>query len=490
VWELSDGFTYMEHTQACVRDDGSVVIFNVDNGCDYFSNGFEVMVVSAQGDIINQWVFSDMENSPLVPDYVLRTTLANQNTLAIGSIQGLQLFDLTTGNLGPVISVDPDLEPLEIVPMDQERLVFYNPLKAVVINWMSSTINSFNFVQPIQKLSLHGDAFYAIENMGIRKYALDGELLGLFALNEGSFIGHSTWNSNVLMAVVAHPAALKEAKIFSETLNELGSFEIVDSHLFDITTFENGGDQYWIGGINRTEDNSGWRAVLKSYPFNSDPFTTQEDIGVTDIQFGNLRFIQTQGAPPPNIRYVLVGDVEVYLTNFSESVVQDWSVHFNLPMSFPPPFCSSAVSFRSGNTTIEVGQTISTLLLNVPLAYAYNLEDQEVTNFSFCISSLGPNNLLDDYPDNDSYCQEGSALFTTVKDIEGIDFSYLILEESVQLTCNEAFQYVLVDMQGRVIDLGKKSKGINSISAESLSSGVYALTIWNAQFLKTIRFSK
>ncbi|MEN9346875.1 MAG: hypothetical protein RLZZ77_386 [Bacteroidota bacterium] len=490
VWELNDGFTYMQHTQACVRDDGSVVIFNFDNGCDYISSAFEVLIVNAQGDIINQWVFSDIDNSPLVAEYTLMTALANQNTLAIGSQQGLQLFDLNTGTLGPIIPVDSDVMPLEIVVMDQEQLVFYNGLKAVIINWMSSATTSFDFVQPTQKLSLHGEAFYAIENMAIRKYSLDGVVLETYTLNEGTFIAHSTWNSNVLMAIVSHPTAWEEAKIFSETLSELGSFEIVDSHLFDISTFENAGDQYWLGGTNRTLDNSGWRAVVKSYPFFSEPFITQQDIGVTDVQFSNLHFIATQGAAPPNILYALVGDIEVSVTNFSENTVQDWSVHYNLPIFFPPPFCSSAVDFRTSTTAIEVGQTSSITMLNVPLTYAYNLEDQEVTNFSYCISSLGPNNFLDDYPDNDSFCIESSAIYTGVKEMDALGFSYLIQEESIQLTCNDAIQYVLVDMQGRVIDLGKKSKGTNTISTQALSSGIYAITLWNQQFSKTIRFSK
>lgn len=489
VWELNEGFAYMEHTEACVRDDGSVVIFNFDNGCDYISPLYEVIIVDAQGSIIHQWTETNMDTSPLVQLFQPVTTLASQNKLAIASNEGVQLFDLTTGTLGEAMIFSPTMLSINAFAKDEENLIFYDSQFVVNFNWVTGVSTSFELAVPTEHLTLHGTELYGIGNTQIHKYSFDGTVLETYTLSEGSFLAHSTWNSNVLMAVVSNPLGLEEAKIFSETLSELGSFEIVDSHLFDISIFVNAGDQYWLGGKNATVDTSGSRAIVKSYPFFAAPFSTQQNIGISDIQISNLRFIPIQNPPPDNTVHWVVGDVAITTTNYSEEVVNNWSIHYNLP-SWITPFCSNAVDFEAITASLGVGQSVTQMIQDVPFRYIYNVEEGATVDYEFCATSLGPNNFLDDYPDNDSFCIESSVIYTGVKEIDALGFSYLVQEESIQLTCNDAIQYVLVDMQGRVIDFGKKSKGTNTISTQALSSGVYAVTVWNPQFSKTIRFSK
>jgi len=491
LWRLDSGFQFGGHALPCVREDGSAVLFIFDYGCDFASNMFQIMIISNGGDVIQNFVFDDMTTSPLIADSEFDTFLKTQNELVVLTFSGFQIFDLSQGTLSSEYFLDPMAMPLGGLRINDDKIALYDAQGIIQHDFISGQNYFFLFPMVTTSVSLHGDELFAMGLNQIAKFDLTGMATGVHYLDqtEGSYLPHVTWNSNVLMTVVSNPNGWEKAKIYSEVLNELGSFDIVDSHLYTINCFTNAGEEYWIGGRNNSVDSSGSRALLKSYPFFSEPWMSQQDIGVTNIEFGNVYFTPMQNPLPGTTIHYLIADVLVTVTNFSEVEVADWSIHNHLVV-YLPPWCSQAVSYGIGSETIGVAESKTYLMMNTPLGYHYNLEDQEEVPYSLCVSSLGPNNLLDDFPDNDSFCAEGTTIFTEVDNLETLPFSYRIKSDGVEINSTAPISYVLIDMQGKIIESANKGIGVQTIGTDHFASGIYALSISTDSSRQTIRFSK
>lgn len=490
IWQLNEGFAFNAHANACVRDDGSAVLFVYDYGCDYFTNLFQVIIINANGEVEQNFIFDDMDSSPLVGESYYTTFLKSPNELVIVGYGGFQVFNLTEGTMSTLVFLDPIAMPMGGLRISDTKIALYDEQQIIQYDFMTEQNYSFLFPVPIQSVSFHGNELYALGEDQISKFDLSGMATGVTYLTEEgcTYLPKVNWNSTVLMTIVQKPNGDKVAKIYSEVLNELGTFELADAHLFSINSFANGGDQYWVGGKNSATDLAGSRALLKSYPFFDEPLLIQQDIGVTNVEFSNLYFYEIAG-PPGLHNYGLVGDVEVTVTNFSEEDVYDWSVHANLDV-YVHPWCSNAIEFRQSNTVIPVNESRTLTMQSMPIGSFFNLEDAQVVEYTFCVTSLGPNGMLDDVPTNDALCENASIVFTALEEVKASPFACIIKNESIEWRCHEDVQFCLFDVQGKILCTGKKNAGTHEIGTVALPSGVYALTLASSSSFQTIRFTK
>jgi hypothetical protein len=254
-------------------------------------------------------------------------------------------------------------------------------------------------------------------------------------------------------------------------------------------------DRVFLAG-NRRPNSNCHQLNFRYNDFNGQVISPRtEDVSVDNVQVNNIHTL-INSFPSGVFSMVVRGDVQVTVTNHSDVPVSSfwltWQVFEQANGMSPQCHMGEGLRFNQPFQELAPGQTLTLSYDNTFIGSFWPQSVGTTFNHEFCITSLAPNQFIDKDQSNDAYCAQIEHLITDIDELAASEVSFVVNGEAgtIQLNSNEDVQYALLDMQGRILDLGKKSKGINYISIESLASGMYTLVVSTKSEKQSFRFVK
>jgi hypothetical protein len=257
-----------------------------------------------------------------------------------------------------------------------------------------------------------------------------------------------------------------------------------ESDHYNIIDFEILNENIVLGGFNKHFTFQNARNLVKSIPLSSTENLFEEDIQVTIFEMTDYGFYPTTACPPPC--YSCYFDGLITVTNNTSHPVDSFTIHYQ-PQSIWYGFCAGIYYTNQITLNIQPFQSVT-----FPLEYSYfhsymgNSNYGQIIDLTICFSSMGPNNHIDDVPENDSFCGTYPVLFTDISEIDNHEMLIYPNPSSqyfyVDITAvNLAGQchFEIIDLQGKVVkQFAHKLADISyMLDLKELPAGLYLLQL-------------
>lgn len=280
--------------------------------------------------------------------------------------------------------------------------------------------------------------------------------------------------------------------ILNEDLDvvNIGNFGGLDN--FGVIDFCKYNEQFYLGGLNGCSYfNEGSTASLKNYSLDFETEHFSQDIGITDINVVGHNFYPEAIFQGNIMNYNLHLSVDVTVTNFTNNPVSNANVVWRVDPYDPFGICDSDLRYFDVDTIAPNGSTV----LHINDAFYRNQTSPgngNYTDVEVCMASHAPDNKVDDFRNNDSYCETFNLLFVGIDESKtnSINCFYNSTQDQIEIRNLIDAQSQLYSSSGQLLWSQKLLRGDNQIPMDEFTSGIYLVRIETKDGVSVVKVGK
>lgn len=463
--------------------DTSFFHLQIEDWCDVMSGMLTFNEYDLDGNIIWQTTY-DMSgqtnpNAPAYPNYFDFIAL-NETQLVLLENYGAYFFDRDENDFTQSVSF-PFENWVDVLRKDDEAFIAYSPngifeitasgitqLNDVYINHLHSFNDQYMGIAESNSLLAMSDELQVTDTV---------DLAGLEVLN---WVNDIEVSDEQIYFIVVDAANAEHLIALNDDFEMTQNWTLPEGQNYNVREFEIQNGHLILGGSNEnyTLDNS--RNLVKSIPIESTANLFDEDIQVSGFELTDYHFSIVSGCPQPCYSFYFMGDVTV--TNNSSNPVNSFSIHYQ-PIAMVPTLCGGLFYTQEIGLTIQPNGTI-TFPIDNNMYYSdmWGNDYGQMVDLNICFSTMGPNDHMDDVPENDEHCSEHEVLFIGVAEagLTTVAVYPNPVEELLNVQLPQGTHHLqLFDMAGHVVADYGKHRHSAQLRRESIAAGVYMLSVSN-----------
>jgi|GEM_PF-5268164 len=191
------------------------------------------------------------------------------------------------------------------------------------------------------------------------------------------------------------------------------------------------------------------------------------------------------------MNYNLHLSVDVTVTNFTDNPVSNARAVWRVDPYNPFGFCGSNLVYFNVDSIAPNGSTV----LHINDSFYRNQSSPgngNYTDVEVCMASHAPDNKVDDFRNNDSYCETFNLLFVGVDEsaLNPINCFYSSDQDHIEIRNISEAQLQLYSSSGQLLRSQTLLRGDNQLSMDGYSSGIYLVKVETKDGVSVVKVGK